>query len=140
MGVDVWGKDHWSTLGYVECRIVDNGGFLDPRHLRRDGNAYPTRLRGAEMPGHTDLDCIADIERHGLLTYKRKARTAHRNLAHLDGGAATWHVTLTELGRQVCADLRVHKQGGGNFAGFQPNPRHVAAMKAEASKAPEAVA
>jgi hypothetical protein len=24
----LFGKDHWSTFAYIECRLVDNGGFM----------------------------------------------------------------------------------------------------------------
>lgn len=76
--IELWGKDHWSTLAYIETRIVDYSGVLDERHLRggdsvhQDGRRparYPTRLSGEEMtrPGHDDFDCIGDMIALGLL-------------------------------------------------------------------------
>lgn len=72
-----WGKDHWSTFGYVETRCVDHDGMLagngsiDP-HLRgHDGPSagwdYPTRLPDGELVGHDDIDCIVDAMIAGLI-------------------------------------------------------------------------
>lgn len=81
-----WGDDHYSTLLYLDTRVVDHRGLLhslridtpaapmgcDP-HMRLDGR-YPTRLRApeAELRGHTDYDCLADAIAAGFL---RVART-----------------------------------------------------------------
>lgn len=62
IGIEHFGKDHWSLLAYVECRCVDNDGIIDHQHLRinpdrhlpinrpRNPNnwkpGYGTRLRG----------------------------------------------------------------------------------------------
>jgi hypothetical protein len=65
--VSEWGKDHWSTFGYAYLCAVDYKGKLDPTKMRRDGTKYPTRLRGREVVGHNDFDCIEDMEAEGLL-------------------------------------------------------------------------
>lgn len=70
-----WGKDHWSTLLFVETRVVDHGGIIlknDP-HLRghrpKDLEQYPTRLRGGvNLYGHGDWDCIMDMVAEGVVT------------------------------------------------------------------------
>lgn len=65
---DIWGRDHLSTMLYIETRCVDHGGKLDMRHLRKDGYEYPTRLgNGVNLSGHTDLNCIDDFETAGLI-------------------------------------------------------------------------
>lgn len=117
-----WGKDHFSTLAYIECRIVDNKGTIDPRHLRCNPSAnghraanhfgpdvanreYPTRLHGGtHLYGHDDWSCIDDIVAEGILE---------------------WHGTglhpifkLTECGHRICAAIRKHKAEGGMFATF----------------------
>ena len=61
-----WGRDHNSTLLYIETRAVDYSGKLDPRHLR-GGDQYPTRLKDALLAGHTDFHCIDDFEAEGLM-------------------------------------------------------------------------
>lgn len=79
-----WGRDHWSTLLYVDTRIVDHHGLLsalrqdshlgpkgrDP-HMRMD-HKYPTRLMNPEMElrGHTDYDCLADAIAAGYLAIR----------------------------------------------------------------------
>ncbi len=118
-----WGRDHWSTLGYIECRCVDNRGIPDRDHMRCNPARHPglsgrggwkpqysTRLKGhsIEVPlqraGHDDWDCAYDIEVAGLL---------------IDEGSGInplWK--LTPLGLSICAALRAHKAAGGSFATF----------------------
>lgn len=87
-----WGRDHWSTLLYVDTRIVDHHGLLsslrqdshmgpkgrDP-HMRTE-HRYPTRLRNpdVELRGHTDYDCLADAIAVGFLAIR--ARPENVNL------------------------------------------------------------
>ena len=118
----MFGKDHWSTFGYAECRIVDNSGRPQREHMRCDparhpahahlgstmGSPSPTRLKGGvECPSHDDWDCIDDLEAAGLLT---------------TGGTGlfpTW--ALTNKGRRVAAELRAHKAKRGSFGDFTPS-------------------
>lgn len=79
-----WGRDHWSTLLYVDTRIVDHHGLLHvsqrdspagPRGVdphMRIGNEYPTRLLNpkSDLRGHTDYDCLADAIAAGYLTIR----------------------------------------------------------------------
>ena len=127
MPVTDWGKDHWSTLAYVECRAVDNGGALNPQHMRghlgRRPEQYPTRLRdGIDLEGHDDYDCVADAVEAGFLEAAGKhgspgnARYSYRD--HTDRMVLTHRYTLTDKGAEVTAALRKHKAMGGNFAGF----------------------
>lgn len=113
--MDRWGKDHWSTFAYAETRCVDYDGYLDPRHLRLDGDKYPTRLAYFEqLSGHTDLDCLLDAEREGLLTISRATqRDGKGEVLRL-----TYHVELTALGKRVAGQLRAHKASGGQFKDF----------------------
>lgn len=39
--VAAWGKDHWSTLAYVETRTVDHKGLLDHDHMRCSPGLHP---------------------------------------------------------------------------------------------------
>lgn len=113
-----FGRDHWSTFGYMECRAVDDGGRIERRHMRADPERHPglahiawgsgdvpTRLHGGvELPKHDDWDCFYDLEAAGLL----------KN----EGTGIAPVVRLTELGHTVAARLRAHKAKGGSFATF----------------------
>lgn len=116
-----WGKDHWSMLGYIECRVIANGGRLYLGHLRinpdkHPGMAhvswkedYPTRLKeDGRLAFHDDIDCLEDLAVVGYV---------------LDGitGIGNGLVALTELGKQVCEELRRHKGDGKNFHSFMPS-------------------
>lgn len=91
-----FGKDHYSTLLYVEVRAVDHHGLLDHEHMRCDNDRhpimygakantlareamigapsaartkYPTFLRDKqEQPDHDDYDCLDDMLAAGWLT------------------------------------------------------------------------
>jgi len=120
----LWGKDHFSTLAYLECRTVDHKGVPAKQHMRTDadrhpglafrifedehGNEtkYPTRLTcGVDLADHDDWDAMYDAEAVGLIEV---------------GGTGLYPVVkLTEQGELVCAALRAHKGAGGNFADFR---------------------
>lgn len=106
--ITAWGKDHWSTFGYLECRVVDNKGVLDFRHMRGQRGVkckYPTRLAfGVELKDHSDWDCLDDIEEAGLIVNH--------------GSGINPLVQLTEKGLLVAAALRAHKATGGSFGNF----------------------
>lgn len=113
--MDRWGKDHWSTFAYAETRTVDYDGYLDMRHMRMDGTKYPTRLKGEELPDHTDLDCLFDAQDLRLLTIERATqRTAKGDIKQL-----TYHVEMTDRGKQVAAQLRDHIAARRNYAEFE---------------------
>jgi len=115
-----FGKDHWSTFGYIETRCVDHGGSPQRESMRchanrhpmlvgrnGDGSAHPTRLKGDKtLTHHDDWDCVDDLAREGLL----------ENL----GSAVNPRYRLTPRGRAIAAQLRAHKEAGGNFGAFTP--------------------
>lgn len=107
--VSAWGKDHWSTFAYLESRTVDFKGVLDFRHMRGQRGVackYPTFLAlGVELPGHSDWDCLDDIEEAGLVS----------NL----GSGINPLIQMTEKGYLVAAALRAHKAAGGSFSNFE---------------------
>lgn len=129
-----WGKDHWSTFGYIETRIVDHGGAPDRDHMRtdvdrhphlvgrrieRDGlspTKHPTMLRDNELANdHDDWDCADDAVVYGLLE---------------DIGTGlnrAWK--LTPYGVTVASALRAHKAGGGQFATFVAPTRAAEALR-----------
>lgn len=115
-----WGKDHWSTLAYLETLAVDNKGkaIPDGRRMRTilkkhpfstntyDSTKYPTRLKdGKETKNHDDWDCIEDMIREGLLVEKKKNKS----------------FKFTKKGIKIAQSLREFKIKGGNFGDFIPS-------------------
>lgn len=86
--VELWGKDHRSTLLYIETQCVDQGGVPGaaqmrtwrgrPRRGRVDHRVpmdhakdYPTILAdGTELFEHDDWDCVDDMVEAGLLIWE----------------------------------------------------------------------
>lgn len=131
-----WGKDHWTTLAYVDAVMTDMAGFqvgFDPRmrsnrrHYRvmkqecprpkRAGGAgrecmtpspdMGTRLRdGTTVRNHDDWCCIQDMADAGLFTVPSD---------DVQPGA-TLH--FSPKGHEWAAALRRFKQGGGQCAEF----------------------
>lgn len=115
VAMDKWGRDHWSTLAYVETRCVDHSGKINHRNMRCDpdrhplhaheatsDNPPPTRLKGGlELSGHDDWDCLDDMEELGLLTTMGVM------------------VALTDKGFEVASALRKHIARGGNSGNFE---------------------
>jgi len=125
-----WGKDHWSTLAYLETCVVDNHGYLDNRRLRGADERYPTRLREGTLADHSDYDCLSDFVAAGLALpaegATEKGRVAFheyekraKKIGTAQARGETLRFTLTDEGIKVCAALRAHKARGGNFAEFR---------------------
>lgn len=113
-----WGKDHWSTLLYLETVVVDHDGRPKREKMRCDAEVhpvyahiatgkYPTRLNdGVELAAHDDWNCVDDMEAAGLLT--------------LGGTGLNPKVSLTEFGWQTVHRLRRHVADGGKSGEFRP--------------------
>ena len=120
-----WGKDHWSTLLYLETLAVDNSGFAKPdnRKMRTnqirhphlvghifpgsnalDGSSYPTRLKEGEVKEHDDWDCVDDA--------------IEEELVEDVGTGLNRTYKFTKKGKKAMAKLREFKQEGGNFQSF----------------------
>jgi hypothetical protein len=129
----VWGKDHWTTLAYVETVATDCAGFqvgsdarmrtnrrhfrvmqdcLKPRRAKAGGIglvmdpvAHATRLNdGQTVEGHDDWNCVQDLANEGLF--------------NLDASGVEPGITLhlSTKGQAWCAKLRSHKQAGGTYS------------------------
>lgn len=123
--VEKWGKDHWSTLAYLETRTVDYDGVIDNRHMRCNprlhrefahhwsGGNYPTILNGEEtLDNHDDWSCLEDMVAAGYLqVWFRRAST---NIF----GNSEAKVKLTARGKVISTILRAFKAEGGNFGEF----------------------
>jgi hypothetical protein len=83
--IEHFGRDHDSTLLYIEARNVDNcctikienmrcGRKLHPQFAHMGsklGNLSPTRLAdGSELENHDDWSCVDDMESAGLLEWR----------------------------------------------------------------------
>lgn len=110
--VEKFGRDHWSTLLYVETRCVDAGGVIDekmrmrcdpdrhPEHATLNAivlndRKYPTRLAdGTNLDDHDDWDCLDDMAAAGWLIV---GGTTQRPV-----------ITLTDEGWRKAAERRRH--------------------------------
>lgn len=130
--IEEFGRDHWSTFGYIECRCVDHKGVPDRDHMRCNPEQHPglvnrvdrwdpkygTRLKGygkaegeakqaLQLEWHDDWHCAEDLEQAGLL---------------ITGGTGIHPLfSLTDVGQKVAAQLREHKARGGTFSNFEPD-------------------
>lgn len=136
--VNEWGHDHWSTLAYVETRVVDHLGRLNPENLRCDirvhrvfansanfmgaGPTPPTRLAdGTFVERHDDWSCIEDAIAAGFIIMDdEEAAIGGRHDEH-----GIWRCgpsprfTLTDEGRRVAGLLREHRARGGKWETFR---------------------
>jgi len=134
--IEKWGKDHWSTLAFIETLCVDQKGQLSDKHRRslrcnpkthpmlgfwpmgvhKWKSEYGTRLKGffgkgvydrkQQIKSHDDWDCIHDFE---------AAKVLENN-----GTDINPLFKLTEQGLRFCAAIRRFKANGGSFATFDP--------------------
>lgn len=150
ISLNLWGKDHYSTLAYLESRAVDNGGVIQNAHMRTsskrhplfvargplgpptDGGHYPTSYKDGEMNEHDDWDCLDDMVRAGLIAVKPanaelwEVPVGSRGPIKFRGSIPTKElkvkVKLTELGQKVAGELRAYKQvKGSRYAEFTPS-------------------
>lgn len=86
--MEEWGRDHRTTMLYIETRCVDYSGVPDAAHMRTCNGRplrgdvsgrlpsgsqedFPTRLKdGTELSDHDDWDCVDDFEAAGLLEWQ----------------------------------------------------------------------
>lgn len=139
--MDNWGKDHWSLLGYLDCRCTDNGGTICGAHLRHNPNKRPAVV-GSDMSAISPLvrsEGVAWKPEYGtkLARYfevSEKYRPQHRLSDHDDidcledleeaglikneGSGINPLIRFTEFGNRVANALREHKRSGRHFAQF----------------------
>lgn len=122
ISIDLFGKDHWSTLAYIETVIVENTFYelKSDSHMRTHshhknllgkhqqmfgmgtGDKYGTRLNnGEEIFHHDDWDCIFDAEKEKIVKIENNK------------------VKFTDYGYSILAQLRKHKSEGGSFSDFK---------------------
>lgn len=76
ISMELWSKDHWSLLLYIETCVVDAEGRVNSLRLRRydrKNREYPTTLKDgsivwlSKMQWHDDYNCMDDLETAGLM-------------------------------------------------------------------------
>lgn len=136
--MEKWGKDHWSTLAYLETLAVDKGGWAIPVNARmrtneirhphltghhfanQSGSKYPTRLKEGEVKEHDDWDCVDDATEEGLVEDV--------------GTGMNRAYKFTKLGKEVMAKLRQFKMDGGNFKDFVFENKGLLKLKKETAQ------
>lgn len=132
-----WGKDHWSTLAYVESVMVECGGFQigqDPRMKsnRRHSRVMAEQCRHPKRPGKaTSAPAIVMNPEHATRLKDGAPVANHDDWCCLQDFAAeglftVWPhgveptniLALSVKGQAWAAALRQHKQTGGSFSGF----------------------
>lgn len=127
--IEKWGRDHWSTLLYVEHCAVNLGGNLNNDKMRcnprvhrefmNSGNhhsskEYPTRLAGGEeATSHDDWSCVEDMCAAGLIR-------AWFNTWGCTFGGGKAKVEMCADGYRYANAVRKHKAEGGNYGTFIP--------------------
>jgi hypothetical protein len=119
LGIESFGKDHWSLMAYLGY-LASNNFNIDrrrmrcnevkhpllngkPSHLKWD-DSYSTHLKSENIiVGHDDWDCLDDLEDHDFV-----------NIISLANGV----FLLTEKGAECQKQLTLHKQAGQKFKEF----------------------
>jgi hypothetical protein len=126
ISMERWGHDHWSVLGYLETRIVDNHGVIRNQQMRCntrlhrafahsvDGAVHPTRLREGVVETHDDWSCLEDMVAAGLVVAE------FRQQNNYFFGSSEARVRFTSLGQDIALQLRAHKQNAGDWSDFVP--------------------
>lgn len=118
---ELWGRDHFTVLMYIETCIVNSGGIPDRNRVRTDPSRhpmlegshftelaverkkYPTHLRNNVMlDDHDDWDCCRDMEAAGLLVWA--------------GNGSEPRFSLSDRGWLVAGELRRHRAEGKRLA------------------------
>lgn len=136
--LDKFGRDHWSTLAYVETVMVECGGFQvgsDP-HMRSGRRNWRVLREGCPKPKRPTRSSLANdlvmSREHGSRLSDGTYVPGHDDwhciqdmvvLGFFDSDAEPG-VTLRflPLGQSVALALRQHKANGGTFASFTPPP------------------
>lgn len=132
-----WGKDHWTTLLYLETCVVDQRGRIEHAKMRTSRrnwrlagsvhgvanvmapDEYPTRLTPLQVEraefdavhltgGHDDWECLQDFADAELLTFKVDEDYPQFPLPVT--------ITFTPAGHQAVADTRKRRAETGKAA------------------------
>jgi hypothetical protein len=134
-----WGKDHWTTLAYVDAVMTDMAGFQVGADPRMRSNRRNFRVMHAECPrpkratngGHAAMGAIAADLSMGSCLKDGSVVQNHDDWSCVQDMAEAGLFTVgpddvepreilhfSAKGRAWANELRQHKQAGGAFAGF----------------------
>lgn len=137
--MDLWGKDHWSLLGYLDCRCTDNNGTINGAHMRHNPAKRPMVVgsdtgRLSAMAMGVGWKPEYGTRLAGYFDAPKEERHLHQLPDHDDidcledleeagvikniGSALNPLIRFTQFGHAVANKLREHKRDGGNFAEF----------------------
>lgn len=136
--IELWHKDHWTTLAYIETVMVDSAGFqvgADP-HMRSNRRNFrvmqqqcrrPKRARGSSP----DL-CVVMEEKYSTILSDGSTIIGHDDWSCIqdmaeagfftvgpDGVEPAETLHLSDLGRNVANALREFKSDGGKYGDFK---------------------
>jgi len=135
-----WGKDHWSTLAYLETVEVECGGFQvgfdgrmrqGRRNFRVMSQECPKPKRPSKCPrpqdaepmGREDGTRLNDgtvVEGHDDWYCVQDIAMESLFTTGVDSVEPGSILHLSKRGWDVVNALRKHKAGGGNYASFAP--------------------
>lgn len=136
VNIDMFGKDHWSTLAYCECCCTDNAGkgfgTLARNRMRCNKERHPLLSAGLSWSDNYS-SCLKGIDVKDTPEQALEKGTrlrGHDDWDCLDDLEAAGlieiislincAVKMTDKGNEVAAKLRAHKANGGRFIDFQP--------------------
>lgn len=131
-----FGKDHWTTLAFVETLCVDSAkkgvGEIDKRRMRTNEKRHPGHAvnrphTGAWVSGcGTRLSGYWDAKGEPVLERLIKSHDDWDCLNDLEAAGfiemiseANGFVRMTEKGFGVASELRKYKAHGGMYSGFR---------------------
>ena len=134
--ITMWGKDHWSTLAYIDSVIAEHSfypitidshmrtkretydyflmnkakkfGFItQPYYNFLSSDAYGTKLNdGTTVMAHDDYSCIVDFAKEGLLNIDENSIITNKKIKFSDKGLTVMNC------------LHKHKVNGGTYSNF----------------------
>lgn len=120
--IEQFGKDHWSTLLYIEACCVDARGKLDPRKMRTHqygaDKHYFTFLKGGKQHDderHDDWACMDDMLAAGILEEPEWGEFHGPHTSYVE-------VKLTDYGWRLVGLLRRRRAEGLRDADFDAPP------------------
>lgn len=135
--INLWGRDHWSTMGYLDTVIVNKGYTqmrLDPRMRAGRRNYRVLWEASRSLPQDWQYgfsNAVVMDNKYGSRLNDGTYAVGHddwhcvqdfanEGLLTVDVGALEPEVKFTwsEKGQQVVNQLLNHKRGGGSFSDF----------------------
>lgn len=137
--MDMWSKDHWTTLAYIETVMVDHAGFQVGRDARMRSNRRNFRVMSEDCPFPKRTDnsvaklAISMKPEHATILKDGSKVPSHDDWCCIQDMAALGFfkcnvediepgviLSFSPLGEAIVDELRKHKREGGTYATFTP--------------------